>query len=129
MDVYKEYDENRLALVEELKQMMKDCMVDNDSARIIKRLEPIDIEFLDLMNLQGTLDKNWLQIKHPELKEILKKAKARSLAIPVKKFGTEAAYCYDLTDLGFETLKIIKQTRTPEQESEKVKALKEKYGL
>jgi hypothetical protein len=108
---------------------MKDCMVDNDSARVIKRLEPIDIEFLDLVNTRGTLDKNWLHVKHPELIEILKKAKARSLAIPVKKFGTDGAYCYDLTDLGFETLKIIKQTRTPEQQAEKEKILKEKYGF
>jgi hypothetical protein len=128
MDVYKEYDENRLALVEELKQMMKDCMVDNDSARIIKRMDPINVEFLDLVQLKGTLDKNWLHTKHPELLEQLKKAKAWSLVIPTKKFGTASAYCYDLTDLGFETLKILMNMRTPEQQAEKINALKEKYG-
>ncbi|MGD0204693.1 MAG: hypothetical protein ABSC20_12425 [Candidatus Bathyarchaeia archaeon] len=128
MDVYKEYDENRLLLVEELKQMMKDCMVDNESAKIIKRSEPIDIEFLDLIQIRGPLDKNWIHLKHPELLEVLKKSKSRSLVTPAKKPGTSSAYCYDLTDLGFETLKIIMQTRTPEQQAEKVKALKEKYG-
>lgn len=128
MDVYREYDENRLALVEELKQIMKDAMVDNDSTRIIKRLDHVDIEFLDLITLKGTLDKNWLHLKHPELLEVLKKAKARSLTIPTKKFGRSSAYCYDLTDLGFETLKIIRQTRTEQQQDEIDKVLKEKYG-
>jgi hypothetical protein len=125
MDVYKEYDENRLALVEELKQQMKDCMVDNDSTRIIKRLDQIDIDFLDLINLMGTLDRHWVQ-NHPTLNDVLKKAKARSLVIPVKKHGT-TAYCYDLTDLGFEVLKIIMGTRTEQQQKAKLKQLKEKY--
>ena len=126
MDVYKEYDENRLLLVEELKQQMKDCMVENDSARIIKRLDTVDVDFLDLINLKGTLDKNWL-VKHPDLTDVLKKAKSRSLVIPVKKIGTVSAYCYDLTDLGFETLKIIMGTRTEQQQAAKLKQLKEKY--
>jgi hypothetical protein len=125
MDVYKEYDEHRLALVEELKQQMKDAMVDNDSARIIKRLEDIDVEYLDLIYLKGPLDKHWMQAR-PALCDVLSKAKARSLVIPTKKLGT-TSYCYDLTDLGFEVLKLIMGQRTEQQQEARRKMLKEKY--
>lgn len=126
IDVYKEYDEHRLALVEELKQQMKDAMVDNECARIIKRLDQIDIDFLDLVNLQGTLSKSFMRT-HPELNSVWNKAKSRSLIISVKKVGTLNEYVYDLTDLGFETLKLIMGMRTPQQQEAKLKQLKEKY--
>ena len=129
-NVYLEYDEHRLALVEELKQMMKDAMVDTDSARIIKRMDSIDIEFLDLIQLKGPLDKNWIRLpENTLLLEVLKKSKARSLVIPAKKIGTSDAYCYDLTDLGFETLKLIMKQRSEQQQTEIIKHLKEKYNL
>ena len=128
IDVYKEYDEHRLALVEELKQQMKDAMVDNDSNRIIKRLDQIDIDYLDLIDLQGTISKGFMR-KHPELDVVLSKAKARSLVIPIKKSGTLGEYYYDLTDLGYEVLKIIVGQRTESQQAAKLKQLREKYGL
>ena len=128
MDVYKEYDEHRLALVEELKQQMKDAMVDNDSARIIKRLDPIDIEFLDLIQLKGPIEYPFIT-KHPELNNVLTKAKARSIVIPVKRPGTQHCYCYDLTDLGFEVIKLIMGTRTEQQQATRLKQLKEKYQI
>lgn len=126
VDVYKEYDEHRQALVEELKQQMKDAMVDSDSARIIKRLDTIDIDFLDLIQLKGPLERHWVE-QHPELHDVLNKAKARSLVIPVKKFGTAHSYVFDLTDLGFEVLKLIMGQRTEAQQTCKLRQLKEKY--
>lgn len=126
IDVYKEYDEHRQALVEELKQQMKDAMIDNDCTRIIKRLEQVDIDFLDLIQLKGPLERHWIS-QHPELKDILNKAASRSLVISVKKIGTDHQYVVDLTDLGFEVLKQIMGQRTEQQQASKLKQLKEKY--
>ncbi len=126
MDIYKEYDEHRQALVEELKQQMKDAMVENDSARVIKRLEQIDTDFLDLIQLKGPLERYWIN-QHPKLIDVLSKAKARSLVIPCKKPGRDASYVFDLTDLGFEVLKQIVGQRTEQQQASRLKELKAKY--
>jgi hypothetical protein len=107
---------------------MKDAMVDNDSARIIKRLDPVDIDFLDLIDLVGTISKGFM-LARPELHDVLNKAKARSLVIPIKKSGTVSEYCYDLTDLGFEVLKILVGQRTEQQQISRRQQLKEKYHI
>jgi site-specific DNA-adenine methylase len=107
LDVYKQYDEQRLNLVDELNQLIKDCMVENEAARVIARMEDADKDLLSLIQSKGTLHKCYFEVEeHAKLREVLKRCKARSLVIPVKR-GTQ--YVYDLTDFGFEVLQTIQK--------------------
>jgi hypothetical protein len=121
IDVYREYDENRLNLVDELNQLITDAMIDNEAVKLLKRMEPIEKDFLELVNQHGTVNRGFfLKPENEKYKEVLKKCKARSLVIPIKKAGTEQ-YCYDLTDLGFEIVKLNQTTSGPSSIEEKIK--------
>lgn len=105
LDVYKQYDEMRLALVDELFTLISDAMVENEALRTIRRMQEIDVDFLELIKAKGMLDSNWLE--KPEChkyKEVLIRCKARSLVVPVRK-GTN--YWYDITDFGYNILETI----------------------
>lgn len=107
LDVYKQYDEQRLSIVDELNQLIKDAMIDNESLKLIKRLDSLDKDLLGLIHSKGTLHKGFFNDEaNHKYREPLQKAKARSLVIPIKKPGTEQ-YVYDLTDFGFEVLKTL----------------------
>jgi len=105
MDVYKQYDEQRLSLVDELNQLIRDAMIDSEAVKLIRRLEPIDIEFLELIQAKGMIHSSWFTGENEKYKEVLKRCKARSLVTPVK---THTRYKYDLTDFGFDILTTIK---------------------
>lgn len=104
MDVYKEYDENRLRLVQQLNQLIKDAMVDGESYRLLRRLDNEDIEFLFDLRSKGKI--TWDYVASTDSTEIAKRCTARSLIVPVKKPNVSTRY-YDLTDYGFEILKLI----------------------
>ena len=109
LDVYKQYDENRMSLVEELNQLIEDAMVDGESFRLLKRLDQTDLALLAKLRDDGMIHRDWF--KKPENKkfgEILQRCKARSLIVPIVKPGTEQYY-YDATDFGLEVLKISEQ--------------------
>jgi hypothetical protein len=100
MDVYKQYDEQRLALVSELNQLVKDAMVDGEAARLLKRLDYKDFE---LLNMLKEAPINAHTVKKNNLQETVKKCKARSLVIPIKKIDSSLCY-FDITDFGLEIL-------------------------
>jgi hypothetical protein len=58
-DVYKQYDEQRLVLIDELNQLIRDALVDSEAVKLIRRLEPIDIEFLELIQVKGMIHSSW----------------------------------------------------------------------
>ena len=107
LDVYKQYDEHRLSLVDELNQLIEDRMVESEAARIIARMEDADKDLLSLIQSKGTLHKCYFDNEeNGKLREVLKRCKARSLVIPFRR-GTQ--YVYDLTDFGFEVLQTIQK--------------------
>jgi len=105
IDVYREYDEHRLRLVEQLNQLIKDAMIDGESYRLLKRLDDKDITFLRDLERRGMV--TWDYVDNNQYNEIAKKCTARSLIIPAKKEGVSTRY-YDLTDFGIEILRLIK---------------------
>lgn len=106
-DVYKEYDEYRKSLVDELFQLIDDAMVENEGLKTYKKLNTEDVEFIELLQSKGQISNDWLQQQeNQKWREIVKRCKARSLVVPVKK-GT--AYWYDLTDFGYNVYEIIQQ--------------------
>jgi hypothetical protein len=107
LDVYKEYDEKRLDLVDELNQLIRDSMIDNESTKLIRRMDDKDAKLLKLLQDKGMVAKDWFHKEENKgMLETLKKCKARSLVIPVVKPGTSNSYYYDVTDFGLGVLKL-----------------------
>ena len=110
LDVYKEYDEHRLRLVEHLNQLIKDAMIDGESYRTLKRLDDADIDLLKDMQRKGGLV-TWDYVDSKNANESAKKCAARSLLIPTKKAGVSTKY-YDITDFGIEILRLVEAKET-----------------
>ena len=104
MDVYKEYDEHRMRLVDQLNQLIKDAMIDGEAARLIRKLDNKDIEFLYDLRDKGMF--TWAYVDSKKWNDIAKRCTARSLIIPTKKVGVTTQY-YDLTDYGVEILRLL----------------------
>jgi len=110
-DVYKTYDEMRLSLVDEVEQRIKDTMVETQTEAILKRLQPSDVELMQIVSKRGQISWKYLHDSLPDkYKEALIRCKARNLMIPIRK-GT--VYWYDLTDLGIEILKRSQKIEEP----------------
>jgi hypothetical protein len=109
MDVYKEYDEMRLSLVDELFQLIDDAMIENEGLKVFRRLTRQDVEFIELLHQKGQLQREWFyKPENEKWKEVLKRCKARSIVVPIRK---ESSYWYDLTDFGYNLLTLIQAQR------------------
>jgi adenosyl cobinamide kinase/adenosyl cobinamide phosphate guanylyltransferase len=106
-DIYKEYDEMRLALVDELFQLIDDSMIENEGLRILRRLTDEDVEFIELLQDKGQVSSMWMKA-NDKWREVLKRCKARSIVVPVRKADN---YWYDLTDFGFNLYTLIQAKR------------------
>ncbi len=101
-DVYKEYDENRVSLADELEQLVKDAMAESQALSTIRRMMPLDFEFLEIIHQKGGVSYDWIhKEENLKYKEALMRSKARSLAVPQRK---NTALWYDITDFGLEVL-------------------------
>ncbi len=106
-DVYKQYDELRKSLVDELFQLIDDAMVENEGLRIFRRLTQDDTELIEIIADKGQISQDWLhKPENEKYVEVLKRCKARSIVVPIRKGTT---YNYDLTDFGFNVYQIIQQ--------------------
>lgn len=104
-DVYIEYDEMRLSLVDELFQQIDDAQIENEGTKVFKRLTRDDVELIEKFQLEGQISREWfIKPENEKWKEVLKRCKARSIVVPVRH-GT--AYWYDLTDFGYNMLQLI----------------------
>jgi len=104
MDIYKEYDEHRMRLVDQLNQLIKDAMIDGEATRLLRKLNDKDIEFLYKLREKGMV--TWDYVDSKKWNDIAKRCTARSLIIPTKKSGMTTQY-YDLTDYGVEILRLL----------------------
>jgi hypothetical protein len=105
IDVYKEYDEMRLSLVDELMQQIDDAQIENEGLKTFRRLTRIDIEFIEMMQQKGQICSDWVyEPENEKWREVLKRCKARGIVVPVRH-GTK--YWYDLTDFGYNIYTLI----------------------
>jgi hypothetical protein len=103
--VYRDYDEMRKSLVDELFQIIDDAMIENEGLRIFKRLNQDDVDFIELLYAKGRVSNDWINSPvNYKYKEVLKRCKARSIVVPIRKGTT---YWYDLTDFGFNLHQLI----------------------
>ena len=111
LDVYKQYDEMRMSLVDEVQQRIKDAMGDSLIEGILKRITPEDIGLLKILKEKGSVTREHLrdhlfEDADHKYKESLIRCKARSLALPIRHEGV-TTYRYDITDLGLQVLDAV----------------------
>ena len=103
LDVYKQYDEMRLSLVDEVFETITDSMVEDTLESTLKRLKPIDHQLIRLIKTYGPINHHRLKNELGELGlNALSRCKARGLIVPRRK--SKAYYVYDITDFGLEVL-------------------------
>jgi len=119
LDVFKEYDEIRTALVDEVIQSMQDVMADDSLERNMKRIEPIDYQLLRLIKQLGPIHHHKLTTEFGvEGRQAMTRCKSRGLVTPVRV--SEGYYKYDLTNLGLELVKACEVQSNISQSSHKI---------
>lgn len=119
LDVFKEYDEVRTALVDEVIQSMQDVMADDSLERIMKRVEPIDISLLSLIKDSGPIHHHKLTNEFGvKGREAMTRCKARGLITPQRVSG--GYYKYDITNLALQLLKALEIESNVSQSSKNI---------
>lgn len=107
MEYYKQYDESRCSIADELDQQIDDAIVETQMPSMIKRLQPLDVELMELIEARQQVSYDYLhEMCSDKYHDALIRCKARSLVVPVRK---QTAYWYDLTDLGYQVLQTLRK--------------------
>ncbi len=113
-DVYKEYDEMRMGLVDDLIQQIEDSQIENEGTRIFQLLNDKDKALIEMFYTRGQIQGNWFRSpENEQWNEVLKKCKARGIVVPIRK---STSYWYDLTDFGINILNLIQAKEQRGQE-------------
>lgn len=113
LDVYKQYDEMRMSLVDEVFEGIEEQMVEDSLSQILKRIEPIDIDLLNLIKQLGPVyDRKIKEQLGSRYRQAMIRCKNRSLVTPIRRKGHY--YHYDITDLGLEVLKAVNESEKSE---------------
>lgn len=121
-DVFKQYDEMRCSLADEVLVSIKDVMATTEVESILKRVSTTDINLLNIIKEEGLrrdAQRQRIEELGTEGKQIAIRLKARGLIVP-RKIGAHY-YAYDLTDLGLSVLKEYEKQQE-EVEPQKPKA-------
>jgi len=111
LDVYEQYDEMRMSLVDEVFVAMQDQMSEDTVSGIIKRMEPIDYNLLQFIKTVGPIHHHKLKDEFGDKgKQALVRCKARGLIVPRRK--SRAYYVYDLTDVALDVLKTCESSKS-----------------
>ena len=112
LDVYKQYDEVRTSLVDEVFENIEDQMVDDSLPRILARIDAVDIHLLSFILQVGPVYDIKLEKElGKKYRRAMTRCKARSLITPIRK--SDNYYHYDITDLGLEVLKALDVPSVP----------------
>ena len=111
LDVYEQYDEMRMSLVDEVFVSMQDQMSEDTVSGILKRMQPIDYSLLNFIKNVGPINHHQLKAELGDIgKKALTRCKARGLIVPRRK--SKAYYVYDLTDVALDVLKECKASES-----------------
>ena len=109
-DVFKQYDELRCSLADEVLVSIKDVMAATEVETIMKRIKPTDMNLLRLIDEKGpTYSKAILEELGREGKDAIIRLKARGLIVPRRE--SAHYYKYDMTDLGLTVLEHLNQEK------------------
>lgn len=119
-DVYKQYDEMRCSIADELDQQIDDVIQETQMPLLLKRLQPLDVELMELIESRGQVNYAYLyEDCNNKYHDAIIRCKSRSLVVPIRK---QTSYWYDLTDLGFQLLQAWRQSQI-EQTTKPLKTL------
>jgi len=106
LDVYKQYDQMRMSLVDEAFVSIGDAMAFDTIGQALKRMEPIHFRLLTFVKTVGMINHHKLTDEFgKEGQKAMSWLKSYGLMVPVRK--GEAYYNYDITDLGVDVLKEV----------------------
>jgi len=100
MPTFKQYDALRMALADEVLQVVEDSLVDTHLDTLVKRIQPVDLDLLKLIRQRGLI--HGKVITTQKEKQALMRCKVRGLVSPVRIKGQY--YKYDITDLSLALL-------------------------
>lgn len=108
MEVYKRYDEMRMSLADEVILKIEDAITESEADRILKLIQPEDIQILDFILERGPIEYHNIQGRFGKsMKKSIVRLKARCLITPILIKGKY--YRYDITDLGHDVYKLYQQ--------------------
>jgi len=107
-DVFKEYDQMRQALADEVLVAIEDTMVETHLGYLMKRLDPLDYKLMKKIRDSGPVyHKQVYEDFGRDLgKKVLTRLKSRGVISPVRDLETGYSK-YDMNDIGFEILKVL----------------------
>jgi len=107
-EVFKEYDQMRQALADEVLVAIEDTMVETHLGYLMKRLDPLDYQLMKRIRDSGPVyHKQVYEDFGRELgKKVLTRLKSRGVISPVRDLQTGYGK-YDMNDIGFEILKVL----------------------
>lgn len=110
VEVFKQYDELRCSLADEVLVSIKDVMATTEVETIVKRIKPTDMNLLNLLDQKGpTYSKAVLEELGEEGRDAIIRLKARGLIVPRRE--SAHYYRYDLTDLGVSVLEVLNEEK------------------
>ncbi len=102
-DVFKQYDEMRCSLADEVLVSIKDVMATTEMETILKRMKPTDVNLLRLIDRKGpTYSKAILEELGEEGKDTITRLKSKGIIVARRE--SAHYYRYDMTDLGSDVL-------------------------
>lgn len=105
LKVYKEYDQMRMSLVDQVFVSITDTMVDDTLDTTLKRMSPMDHKLLRAIVENGPLSGHMLKkLLGTQGQQASIRCKARGLVLSRRARG-KAYYVHDITDFGLEVLK------------------------
>lgn len=101
-EVYKEYDETRTSLADEVFQRIEDAQAQGQTTWILKLCQPIDFDLLNMIRNRGPIQHANAMELGKGAKQCLVRLKARHLIVSTHMGG--GYYKYDITPLGYDIL-------------------------
>ncbi len=111
---FQQYDDMRMSLADEILLKVEDQIVDTHLASLMRKVNPLDVQLLRLIELKGPVYKQQIveELGEEQARNVIIRTKARQLINPIR-VGVNY-YRYDYTDLGVQLLRAIEQKEEKE---------------
>lgn len=100
-DVFKQYDEMRCQLADEVLFSINETIVIDQISNILNRIQPMDVNLLSLIRTKGLMYHRKIYDElGEESRDAITRMKSRGLIVPKRAKSDTGYYLYDITDLG-----------------------------
>jgi len=115
-DVFREYDQMRQALADEVLVSIEDTIIESGLEYLMRKLEPINYQLMRIIKETGPIyhDRVYAEFGRDLGKKILTRLKSRAVISPVRDLGSGYSK-YDMNEIGFEILKVLDTGEAPKK--------------